>query len=77
MSLRIDKKWFNETLEAEFAAITLLNRQGYALRPRVVYLWSDSVKIIAAYDYFRGTDKTIYGLLEKNTALYSEVRWYF
>jgi hypothetical protein len=77
LSLRIDKKWFNETLEAEFAAITLLNRQGYALRPRVIYMWSDSVKIIGAYDYFKGTDKTTYGLLERNKSLYSEVRWYF
>ena len=77
LSLRIDKKWFNETLEAEFAAITLLNREGYFLRPRVIYMWSDSIKIIAAYDYYKGTDKTIYGLLERNKALYSELRWYF
>jgi len=77
LSLRIDKKWFNETLEAELAVITLLNREGYALRPRVIYMWSDSVKIIAAYDYFKGTDKTTYGLLERNKALYSELRWYF
>jgi hypothetical protein len=77
LSLRIGKKWFNETLEAEFGAITLLNREGYALRPRVIYLWSDSVKIIAAYDYFKGTDKTTYGILERNKALYSELRWYF
>ena len=77
LSLRIDKKWFNETLEAEFGAITLLNREGYALRPRVIYMWSDSVKIIGAYDYFKGTDKTTYGILERNKALYSELRWYF
>ena len=77
LSLRIDKKWFNETLEGELAAITLLNREGYALRPRVIYMWSDSVKIIGAYDYFKGTDKTTYGLLERNKSLYSEIRWYF
>ena len=63
--------------EDEFAAITLLNREGYALRPRVIYMWSDSVKIIGAYDYFKGSDKTTYGLLERNKSLYSELRWYF
>ena len=77
MSVRIDKKWFNETLEAELAAIALLNRDGYFVRPRIIYLWSDSIKLIAGYEYFVGSDKTTYGLLEKNRTLYSEVRWYF
>lgn len=77
VSARIDKKWFNETLEAELAATALLNRDGYVVRPRVIYMWSDSIKIIAGYEYFRGSDKTTYGLLEKNKTLYSEVRWYF
>ena len=77
LSVRIDKKWFNETLEAELAAIALLDRDGYFVRPRMIYMWSDSIKFIAGYEYFRGSDKTTYGLLEKNKALYSEVRWYF
>lgn len=77
VSARIDKKWFNETLEAELAATALLNRDGYVVRPRMIYMWSDSIKLIAGYEYFRGSDKTTYGLLEKNRTLYSEVRWYF
>ena len=77
VSARIDKKWFNETLEAELAATALLNRDGYLVRPRMIYLWSDSIKLIAGYEYFRGSDKTTYGLAEKNSTLYSEVRWYF
>jgi hypothetical protein len=77
MSLRLDKKWLNETLEAELAAIALFNRDGYFVRPRVIYMWSDSIKFIAGYEYFKGSDKTTYGLLEKNKTLYSEVRWYF
>ena len=77
VSARIDKKWFNDTLEAELAASTLLNRDGYLVRPRMIYLWSDSIKLIAGYEYFRGSDKTTYGLAEKNSTLYSEVRWYF
>jgi len=77
VSARIDKKWFNDTLEAELAGIALLNQDGYLVRPRVIYLWSDSIKLIAGYEYFRGSDKTVYGLAEKNTTLYSELRWYF
>ena len=77
MSVRFDKKWFNETLEAELAAIALFNRDGYFVRPRIIYMWTDSIKIIAGYEYFQGSDKTTYGLLEKNRTLYSELRWYF
>ena len=77
LSARIDKKWFNETLEAELAAAVLLNRDGYALRPKVIYIWSDSIKFIAGYEYFKGSDKTTYGLLEKNKTLFAEARWYF
>lgn len=77
LSARIDKKWFNQTLEAELAAIALINRDGYFVRPRVIYMWTDNIKIIAGYEYFKGSDKTTYGLLEKNSTLYSEVRWYF
>ena len=77
MSLRIAKKWFNETLEGEIAGAALLTRHGYSLRPRVTYLYSDSIKFIAGYEYFRGSDKTIYGLLEKNKTLFAEVRYFF
>jgi hypothetical protein len=77
LTLRIDKKWFNETLEAELAGLALLNRDGYLLRPRVIYLYSDSIKFIVGYEYFKGSDQTVYGLLEKNKTLFAEVRWYF
>jgi hypothetical protein len=75
--LRLDKKWFNETLEAEFAAVALLNRDGYLIRPRVIYLWSDSIKLIGGYEWYGGSDKTIYGALAKNKTLFAEIRWYF
>ncbi len=77
LSARIDKKWFNETLEGELAAAVLLNRDGYSLRPRVIYIWSDSIKFITGYEYFKGSDKTTYGLLEKNKLLYAELRYFF
>ena len=76
-SLRIAKKWFNETLEGEFAGVALLSSQGYSLRPRVIYRYSDSIKFIGGYEYFKGSDTTIFGLLEKNKTLFSEVRYIF
>lgn len=33
MSLRIARKWLNETLEGEIAGAALLNRDGYIAAP--------------------------------------------
>ena len=76
-SMRVAKKWFNETLDTELACAALFGRYGYLLRPRVTWLYSDSIKLIGGYEWFKGSDKTIYGLLEKNKALFAEVRWFF
>ena len=76
-SMRVAKKWFNETLDTELAGAALFGRYGYLLRPRVTWLYSDSVKLIGGYEWFKGSDKTIYGLLEKNKTLFAELRWFF
>lgn len=75
--IRLDKKWFNETLEAELAAAAILNRDGYLIRPRIIYLWTDSLKLIGGYEWYGGSDKTVYGALSKNKTLFAEIRWYF
>lgn len=43
----------------------------------MIYLYSDSIKFIAGYEYFKGSDRTVYGPLEKNKTLYTEVRYFF
>lgn len=77
LSLRIAKKWLNETLEGELAGVVLLNRNGYALRPKVTYAWSDHVKILGGVDYYDGSDTTQYGRLKKNRGAFLEVRYFF
>jgi hypothetical protein len=77
LSARIAKKWLNQTLEGELAAVVLLNRNGYSFRPKLSYAASDSLKLIAGYEYFHGSDKTIYGLLEKNNGVFAELRYFF
>jgi hypothetical protein len=76
-SARIAKKWFNETLEGELAGSLLLNRDGYSLRPRATYIWSDSIKILGGYEWYKGSDKTLFGRLEKNKTVFAEVRYFF
>ena len=77
VSVRIAKKWMNETLETELSGLRLLERVGYSIRPRMVYLWSDQIKVLAGYEYFNGSSDTIYGLYHSNSTLFTEVRFYF
>ncbi len=77
ISIRIAKKWLNETLETELAGSTLLERNGYSLRPRVTYLWSDSIKLLAGYEYYAGNSNTYYGYLKKNNTLFMELRYFY
>ena len=76
-SARIAKKWFNETLEGELAGSVLFNRDGYSLRPRATYIWSDSIKILGGYEWYKGSDKTLFGRLEKNKTVFAELRYFF
>ena len=77
ISIRIAKKWLNETLETELAGSALLERNGYSLRPRVTYLWSDSIKLLAGYEYYEGNSNTYYGYLKKNNTLFMELRYFY
>jgi len=77
ISIRIAKKWLNETLETELAGSTLLERNGYSLRPRVTYLWSDSIKLLAGYEYYSGNSYTYYGYLKNNNTLFMELRYFY
>ena len=77
VSVRVAKKWMNETLETEFSGLRLFERNGYSFRPRVVYLWSDRIKLLTGYEYFNGSSDTVYGLLHKNSTLFTEIRAYF
>ncbi len=77
LSARIAKKWFNETVEGEFAGSSLLNRKGFFLRTKLTYIWSDHIKLIAGYEYYDGADTTSYGRQEHNKALFAEFRYFF
>lgn len=77
MSVRIAKKWLNETLETELSGVTLFERHGYLVRPRLVYALSDQVKLLAGYEYYDGSSSTLYGLLKRNRLLFTELRYFF
>lgn len=77
VSVRVAKKWWNETLETELSGSALLERRGYLVRPRLSYAWSDQIKLLAGYEYFDGSSNTLYGLLKRNRLLFTELRYFF
>ena len=77
ISVRIAKKWWNETLETELSGLSLIDRNGYSVRPRMTYLWSDQVKILSGYEYYQGSSDTLYGLIHKNSLLFIEMRYFY
>ena len=77
VSLRIAKKWWNQTLETELAGSSLIERRAYSVRPRITYLWSDSIKLLAGYEYYQGGSDTLFGYLKKNNVLFAELRYFY
>ncbi|MDA1331626.1 MAG: hypothetical protein O3A65_03970 [Proteobacteria bacterium] len=77
MSIRVGKKWLNDTLEVEFAASTLFKRHGYAVRPKMTYSINDHFKATTGLEYFDGAADTIFSLQNKNKTIFSELRYFF
>lgn len=76
-SFRIAYKWLHDTLEAECAAVAYAGPRGGALRPKVVYAVTDSWKVLAGAEILRGQSTSVFGMMERNSAGYAELRWSF
>lgn len=70
-SLRVGKKWWNETLQGELVGSLLFSRKGFLVRPKLTYAWSEAVKLIGGFEYYEGSDKSTYGLSEKEQSVVS------
>jgi hypothetical protein len=76
-SLRVNNKWWNETLEVEVAAVLSFTRLDFVLRPKVIYAFTDRWKGTVGGDIFRGSGHTFFGRLCKNSGAYVEMRYSF
>jgi hypothetical protein len=76
-TLRVSRKWLDDTLETEIGAIVGLVRLDYALRPKVRYAVTDRVRLTVGGDIFRGPTPSVLGRLRDNSTAYVELRWDF
>ena len=77
LSVRIGKKWWNETLEGELSGSTLVRRHGSLIRPKLTYSISDHLKATVGGEYFDGGPDTLFGLQKTNRTFFSEMRYFF
>jgi hypothetical protein len=73
LSLRYAKRLAHDTLDYELVAITTWPNRSWALRPRLNYQLSDSMRLGSGLDLFRGTRSTIYGDLRRNSVGFVEL----
>jgi len=72
VSLRINHKAWNETLETEIAAVVWLKKGDSALRPKVTYEFTDHVKGIVGGELYHGPSGSFFGRLERTSTAYAE-----
>ncbi len=77
VTLRVNYKWLNETLEGEVACVFFFPRHDYLIRPKVTYAFTDHWKGIIGGDLYRGDQRSFFGYLRDNSTAYAELRWSF
>jgi hypothetical protein len=76
-SLRLDKKFWNDTLDCELLSLHYFERNDFFLRPRITYDWTDSWKTIVGGEIFHGPKNSTFGRVQKNTGAFVEVKYSF
>lgn len=77
MSTRIGYKWFHETLEAEVAAVGYFEKGDSLVRTKVLYHWTDTLRVTVAQETYSGPDTSFFGLQKKNSATIAEMAYGF
>jgi hypothetical protein len=76
-SIRVSHKWLHETLEAEVAGVFTFTRGDYAIRPKVVYAFTDRVTGTLGGDLFRGPRHSFFGRIRAASAVFAELKLSF
>jgi len=76
-SLRIDKKFWNDTLDCELLGVHYFERNDFFIRPRLAYDWTDAWKTTIGAEVFHGPHNSTFGRVQKNTGGFFEVKYSF
>ena len=74
VSVRISRKWLNDTLAAEVAAVYGFARQDFVVRPRLVYAFTDRITASVGADLFGGPRPSFFGRLRDASTAFAELK---
>ncbi len=67
----------DNSFSAEVAVLAFPTDGSSAIRPKIGYALTDSVRLIVGADMFSGSKSTYFGQLKQNTTGFAEVRFRF
>jgi hypothetical protein len=72
-SIRLDKRWWNQTLDTEMLAVHYIERNDFFLRPKIAYEISDGWRATVGAEIFGGPAVSFFGRVKKNTGAFVEL----
>jgi hypothetical protein len=76
-SLRIDKKFWNDTLDCELLGLHYFERNDFFLRPRVTYDLADGWRVGVGGEVFGGPQVSFFGRVKQNSGAFVELLYSF
>jgi hypothetical protein len=76
-SLRLDKKFWNDTLDFELLGLHYFERNDFFLRPRVTYDLADGWRLGIGGEVFGGPQVSFFGRLKDNSGAFVEMLYSF
>lgn len=76
-TLRVDKKFWNDTLDCEVLGVQYFERNDFFLRPKVAYDLADGWRLTAGGEVFGGPAVSFFGRIKKNTGAFVEMLYSF
>lgn len=73
-TIRVSRKWHNDTVEAEVSAITWFVHGDSLVRPRLKYAWTDRLRTTLGADIYRGPRDSFFGSLRDLSTGFVEVQ---
>ncbi|MBM3117034.1 hypothetical protein [Jeongeupia naejangsanensis] len=77
LTLRIAQRLWNDSVDYEIVGVVNFRDSDYAIRPRINWRYSDSIKLSAGADIYRGKDESFFGSLRKNNVQFAEISYIY
>jgi hypothetical protein len=77
MTARVANQWKNQTVSAELFVQRYFGDGSTYLHPMASYAVSDHLKLTAGAVWYLGREQTLFGVMKRNRAVFSELRYAF